>query len=118
MDPRASPDASMLVDLMVDTLFALDAHGLILFASPSCVALLGYAPHELVGQYMIEFVHTEDRGRTLNAVWRIMAGQGPARFRNRWMHKDGREVPIEWAARWSAVHQVRVAVAREVVAPV
>ena len=102
---------------MVDTLFVLDAHGLLLFASPSCESLLGYKPEELAGQYMIEFVHPDDRGRTLNAVWRIMSGQGPARFENRWRHKDGRDVPIQWAARWSAEHQVRVAVAREVIAP-
>ena len=117
MDQRAIPDAATLLDLMVDTLFVLDAHGLLLYVSPSCEQLLGYKPSDLVGQYMIEFVHPDDRGRTLNAVWRIMAGQGPARFENRWMHQDGRVVPIQWAARWSPEHQVRVAVARGVVEP-
>ncbi len=117
MDHRSLPDPATLIGLMVDTLFVLDAHGLLLYASPSCEQLLGYRPEELVGQYMIEFVHPDDRGRTLNAVWRIMAGQGSARFENRWKHKDGHDVPIEWAARWSAEHQVRVAVARELKAP-
>ena len=117
MDRRALPDPATLLDLLAGTVFVLDAHGLLLYASATCEPLLGYRPDELTGQYMIEFVHPDDRGRTLNAVWRIMAGQGPARFENRWMHKDGRDVPIQWAARWSAEHQVRVAVAREIKAP-
>ena len=116
MAPRSPPDAAVLLDLMADTLFVLDAHGLLLFVSPSCEQLLGYRSGDLIGQYMIEFVHPDDRGATLNAVWRIMSAPAPGRFRNRWLHKDGREVPIEWAARWSAEHQVRVAVGREIVA--
>jgi PAS domain S-box-containing protein len=116
MEPRPAPDPATLLDLMADTLFVLDAHGLLLFASPSCERLLGYRPDELVGQYMIEYVHPDDRGHTLNAVWRIMAGQAPGRFENRWRHKDGHDVPIQWAARWSPEHQVRVAVARQVLA--
>ncbi len=61
---------------------------------------------------MIEYVHPDDRGRTLNSVWQIQSGVASDRFENRWLHKDGRAVPIQWAARWSERHQVRVAMAR------
>jgi PAS domain S-box-containing protein len=110
-DPRLPPPEKLL-DLLVDTLFVVDEHGRLLYASASCQTLLGYTSEDLVGRYMIELVHPDDRGNTLNAVFRIMANEDGGRFRNRWIHKDGHPVDIEWAARWSAEHRVRVAVAR------
>jgi hypothetical protein len=61
---------------------------------------------------MIEYVHPDDRGATLQAVWRLANVEPTIRFHNRWLHKDGHAVPIDWVARWSDEHQVRVAVAR------
>jgi PAS domain S-box-containing protein len=106
------PDPGRILDLLVDTVFVVDPHGRLLYASASCTELLGYAADELVGNYMVEYVHPDDRGRTLNAVWRIMAGESIARFENRWLHKLGHSVPIQWCARWDPQHQVRVAVGR------
>ena len=41
-----------------------------------------------------------------------MTGEPLIRFENRWIHKNGSSVPIQWNARWDAKHQVRIAVAR------
>jgi PAS domain S-box-containing protein len=106
------PDPATLLDLLLDTVFVLDPHGRVLFASASCEKLLGYKPEELIDQYMIEYVHPDDRGTTLGQVWRIMTGDPAIRFENRWIHKNGSSVPIQWCAAWDARHQVRVAVAR------
>jgi PAS domain S-box-containing protein len=106
------PEPGEILDLLVDTVFVVDPHGRLLYVSASSEALLGYTPAELTGMYMVEYVHPDDRGRTLNAVWRIMSGESIARFENRWIHKLGHSVPIEWCARWDAKHQVRVAVGR------
>ena len=110
------PDPPRILDLLVDTVFVVDPHGRLLYVSASCVDLLGYAVDELVGTYMVEHVHPDDRGRTLNAVWRIMSGEAVTRFENKWIHKLGHSVPIQWCARWDAEHQVRVAVGRKMVA--
>ena len=115
MDQTVRPDPSTVLDLLVDTVFAVDKQGRVLFVSASCEALLGFKPDELVGEYMIEHVHPDDRALTLNAVWRMMSGDAIQRLQNRWMHKDGHPVSIEWTARWSAQHKVRVAVARVVI---
>ena len=106
------PAAADILDLILDAVFVVDRHGRLVYASAGCFELLGYRPHELVGMYMVEMVHSDDRGRTLSAVWKIMAGDPSIRFENRWKHKDGHDVPIQWSARWSEKHQVRVAVAR------
>jgi PAS domain S-box-containing protein len=106
------PTPAELLDLVMDAVFVVDRYGRIVYVSAGCTPLLGYAPAELAGSYVIEHVHPEDRPRTLNSIWQITAGMPSARFENRWKHKDGRDVAIRWAARWSEAHQVRVAVAR------
>ena len=46
-----------------------------------------------------------------------MEGVSATRFINRWMHKFGHQVLIEWAASWSRKHAIRVATARAVEVP-
>lgn len=106
------PDPATILDTLVDTVFVVDPHGLVVYVSASCTTLLGYRQDELAGKYMIEFVHPDDRGPTLGSVWRIMSGEATTLFENRWIHRDGSSVPIQWSAQWDAKHQVRVAVGR------
>jgi PAS domain S-box-containing protein len=115
--PVPVPDARELLDLVQDAVFVVDEHGNFLYVSAGCQNLLGYRPAEMLGKNMIEFVHPEDRVRTLSRVWQIMEGVSATRFVNRWMHKFGHAVQIEWAASWSAKHGVRVATARSVEPP-
>jgi PAS domain S-box-containing protein len=106
------PTPHEILELVADTVFVVDRHGRLLLCNDSAEALLGFAREELLGSYMIEHVHPDDRGDTLNAIWRVMTGSDPVKFENRWRHKDGHDVPIQWNSRWSARHEVRVAVAR------
>ena len=106
------PSPPELLELVSDTVIVVDRHGRLLFASRAAEPLLGFKPDELLGSYMIEHVHPDDRGLTLNAVWKVMNSDGPVHFDNRWRHKDGHDVPLHWASRWSERHQVRVATAR------
>ncbi len=103
-----------LLDLMVDMVCVVDPHGRFLYLNRSCEALLGCTPEELLGRYMIELVHPDDRGPTLLTVWRIMQGNPEMHFENRYVRKDGRVVHVMWSARWSEEHQFRVAVGRDV----
>jgi PAS domain S-box-containing protein len=104
--------AETLLDLIVDTVVVVDAHGRFLYTSASCEALFGYTADELRGAYMIELVHPEDRGRTLQASWQVMSGQPVVGYRNRYIRKDGSIVTVEWSSQWSEQHDIRVAVAR------
>ena len=117
MDGPQLPEPREILDLVQDAVFVVDEHGNFLYVSAGVQELLGYRPAELIGRTMIEFVHPDDRGRTLNRVWQIMEGVSATRFINRWMHKFGHEVLIEWAASWSQKHAIRVATARAVEVP-
>jgi PAS domain S-box-containing protein len=117
MNEARVPDPAELLDLVQDALFVIDEGGTFLLVSAGCQYLLGYRPAEMLGRNMIEFLHPEDRERTLTRVWQIMAGISATRFRNRWFHKLGHPVEIEWACNWSETHRVRVATARAVEPP-
>jgi len=114
MDAPQLPEPREILDLVQDAIFVVDEHGNLMHVSAGVQNLLGYRPAEMIGRNMIEFVHPDDRGRTLSRVWQIMEGVSATRFVNRWMHKFGHAVLIEWAASWSQKHRIRVATARAV----
>ena len=117
MDAPQLPEPRDILDLVQDAIFVVDEHGNFLYISAGCQNLLGYRPAEMMGKNMIEFVHVDDRSRTLTRAWQVMQGVTATRFINRWMHKHGHEVLIEWAASWSQKHAIRVATARAVDVP-
>ncbi|MDM0118621.1 sensor domain-containing protein [Variovorax arabinosiphilus] len=110
-------DAAFLtsvMDLLVDTICVVNVEGRFVFVSAACRQTFGYTPAEMIGQPMIDFVHPDDRARTLARVDNIYAGTKEPHFENRYVRKDGSTVHIMWSARWSPEAGVRVAVARDV----
>ncbi|PKO63759.1 MAG: diguanylate cyclase, partial [Betaproteobacteria bacterium HGW-Betaproteobacteria-17] len=102
------------MDLLLDAICVVDARGCFVFVSAAGERIFGYAPAEMIGRPMTDFVFHADRARTLQAVDEMMKGQPQPYFENRYVRKDGQIVHIMWSARWSAADQVRVAVARDV----
>lgn len=101
-------------DLMLDAIFLVDAQGKCLSVTGACERIFGYMPAEMVGKYMLDFVHPEDRERTLQSIDRVMGGYQQRYFENRYLRKDGQVVYISWSAAWSEARQVRIGVARDV----
>lgn len=112
--PPAGPEE--LTDLLLDAICIVDAQGRFLAIRGACEAIFGYEPAEMVGRPVMDFVYEADRGRTLQAVDRIMDGYLQRHFENRYVRKDGRLVHIMWSARWVPEKGVRIAVARDVTA--
>ncbi len=106
--------SNKVMDLLLDAVCVVDAEGRYLFVSAAFETVFGYAPGEVIGRQMMEFVFPDDRGRTLAAVGEIIAGQAQPHFQNRYVRKDGQVIDIMWSARWSEEDQVRIAVARDV----
>ena len=103
-----------VMDQLIDAVCVVDVQGRFLFVSAAGETIFGYKPEEMLGRRMIDLVHPDDRARTLNAVVEIVAGTHRPNFENRYVRKDGSVVHIMWTAQWSAEHEVRVAVARDV----
>jgi len=90
----------LLTDNMTDLIGQTDVRGVILYASPSHKAIVGYAPEELMGKNLPDFAHPEDRERALRVVQGAFKSRSPASLEFRFRHKDGRYVWLEAAGRF------------------
>lgn len=110
---REIEERSRLFDLSPDLILTTDHEGKILRVSPSCTAIVGYGPKELVGRNGAEFVQPDDL-ETARAEIRIARrGQQRRNFETRWIHKDGRVVPLAWSCVWSDREQCHFFIGRD-----
>lgn len=103
-----------IVDLLLDTIFAIDADGRVVYVSAGCERTFGYSQRELTGRELFDLVVLEDRERTIAEAARVMSGKPRIGFENRYARKDGRQVHIMWSACWSEQDGLRIGVARDV----
>jgi diguanylate cyclase (GGDEF)-like protein/PAS domain S-box-containing protein len=113
MTPTLPPLAEVL-DLMPDAVCVVDPEGRLLFVNASFQRIFGYAPEEVVGRQLFSLLHPDDLEMTTTQAERVMAGELQRHFRNRYVHKDGHIVDIQWSARWLPEHRVRIGVGHEV----
>ena len=108
------PPLAHVLDLLPDAVCVVDAAGRFLYVSASFERIFGYASDEVVGRPIFDLVHPDDRETTMQQAERVMDGALQRHFRNRYVHKDGRTVDIQWSARWVPEYGVRIGVAHEV----
>ena len=108
------PPAIELLDLLPDAVCVVDADGRFLYVSASFERILGYSREEILGRQTFDLVHPDDRAATRQAAGEVMAGALQRHFRNRYVHRDGHSVDIQWSARWHPGYGVRVAIGREI----
>lgn len=108
------PPLEDLLDLMPDAVCVVDAEGRLLFVNASFERIFGYTPEEVLGRTIFDMVHPDDRASTRDQAAKVTAGTLQLHFRNRYVHKDGHNVDIQWSARWLPEHRVRIGVAHDV----
>ncbi len=80
----------------IDLLCIADTQGFFRKLNPEWERTLGYPLSGLEGKRFIDFVHPEDREKTLKAVEQLSGGKEVAGFVNRYWHADGSYRWIEW----------------------
>ncbi len=80
-----------------DLMVVLDNVGVFRRVNPAWTALLGYAPDELVGRHVNEFVLPENHSETIAAYEEAAGGNEISAF-NGYRHKDGSVRLISWVA--------------------
>ncbi len=108
------PSHADILALMPDAVCIVDIDGRFLFVNASFERILGYAADEVIGRSIFNLVHPDDRVATIEQAEQVTAGALQRHFRNRYIHKDGHSVDIQWSARWLPDHGVRLGVAHEV----
>lgn len=66
--------------------------------NPAFTQNLGYSVEVLSGHPFLDFVHPEDKEKTIEAVSDLARGCILAQFQNRYQHRDGHYVWLEWSS--------------------
>jgi PAS domain S-box-containing protein len=103
-------------DLSIDMLCFLDFSGYFKRLNPAWERTLGFTREELMSRPFIEFVHPDDRERTLNQNRDVRGGGHALGFENRYLCKDGSYKWFLWNAAPDAAERVIYSVARDVTA--
>ena len=100
----------------IDMLCQLGFDGYFKRLNPAWERTLGFTLQELMSRPFIEFVHPDDRARTLEQNARVRAGGQALGFENRYLCKDGSHRWLLWNATQESAEQVIYSVARDITA--
>ena len=95
-------DLATFFDVSLDLLVIRDLAGFIVRVSASWASTLGYEPDDLVGRAILSLVHPDDLAATLDSVTEVENRRPDAPVKghvNRYRHRDGHYVTLEWRAR-------------------
>ncbi len=84
-----------------DLIMVMDSRGSLVQISPSCEAVLGYRPREMIGRSGADFIHPDHLENARREMRALRGGQRPTIADTRYIHKDGREVRLSWLGTWS-----------------
>lgn len=110
---RANDKLNKVMDSSLDIICTVTAEGVFKQVSKASEAMWGYTPGELIGRKFTEFIYPEDLPKTEDQIGLVMTGNKMTYIKNRYVHKSGRIVPMEWSARWDPKEQLRYAVGRD-----
>lgn len=98
----------------IDMLCFLDFNGYFKRLGRAWEQTLGFSIDELLSKPFIEFVHPDDRERTLSQNRQVRAGGRARSFENRYLCKDGSYKWLLWNSVPDPEHQIIYAVARDI----
>jgi PAS domain S-box-containing protein len=78
-----------VVEELKDFLHILTPDGRLVYLSPSGKQLTGYSSEELVGKFVVDFIHPDDSGIFVREFNESIASGNPLRFFYRFRKKDG-----------------------------
>ena len=117
-DPASIEEGQRLFDrffdVSIDMLCVLSFNGYFKKLNPAWERVLGYTVQELMARPFIEFVHPDDRERTLDQNKEVRRGGRALGFENRYLCKDGSHRWFKWNAAPDFPEQTIYSVARDV----
>jgi PAS domain S-box-containing protein len=84
-----------------DLILVADRKGVFVQVSPSCEAVLGYTPEEMIGRNGADFIHPDDLRKARDEMRASRRGRRARSTDARYIHKDGHVVTLSWTASWS-----------------
>ncbi len=97
-----------------DVICSIDADGKFSAINPAVSKVLGYAPEELIGARLVQFVHGDDVDKTLDALKKNIADKGELAVENRLLRKDGSTVDLLWSLHWTDAEKSTICVLHDI----
>jgi PAS domain S-box-containing protein len=111
---QAQAELDRIFNLSSDLIAVADFEGHLRRVNPAFERTLGYSSEELRSRPYVEFVHPDDRSRTLQAADELAQGRDLVEFENRNLRKDGSVRWFLWSARSVPGESVIYAAARDI----
>jgi PAS domain S-box-containing protein len=111
---RAQEDLDRIFMLSPDMITVADFEGRFTRVNPAVERILGYTEEESLSRSYLDFVHPDDRERTVSEAAAITEGQPTLSFENRYMAKDGSYRTLEWTTVPVVAQRLMYGVARDV----
>jgi len=92
---KSESDLRKITDNMMDMIRYTDMNGVIEYASPSHMNILGYMPEDLVGRAALDTVHPDDIEKIRNLSRRMKKSDLKAKLEYRMKHSDGHYLWVE-----------------------
>ncbi|MGY2894404.1 PAS domain S-box protein [Deinococcus sp. UYEF24] len=86
------------LDLSADLIASIGPDNRFKSVSAASTCILGYAPEEMIGRPTSDFIHPDDRPVTFTDVRHIPSGAFAGTLHNRYLHRNGKVVWLEWSA--------------------
>ena len=94
---RREKQFRLLADNATDIIARVSFDAVVLHISPSCASIVGYAPEEMLGRKMTDYIFEDDLAPTASEFGKIIKFNPPGaqRIEYRLRHKDGRLIWVE-----------------------
>ncbi len=102
---QEAEERQRLFETSQDLIIITDRRGVLTRVSPSSLATVGYRPEEMIGRVGAEFIYPEDLNTARTEMRLARRGRNTRDFKCRYVHKDGRIVPLAWSGVWSEPEQ-------------
>ena len=110
---RAEEERDRFFSLSLDMLCTAGTDGYFKQLNPTWMNALGYTREELLSKPFIEFIHPDDRARTIEATKQLSRGWEIVDFENRYICKDGSSKWLSWKSMSIPEDEIIYAVARD-----
>jgi|GEM_PF-3134817 len=87
-----------MLERSVDLVCITGMDGSFRYANPAWKRMLGYSGEELLSRPWRDFIHPDDREKTLAKIRALQKDHRTLGFENRYLHKDGSVRTISWTA--------------------
>ncbi|HEY6604010.1 MAG TPA: PAS domain S-box protein [Xanthobacteraceae bacterium] len=98
---RQTEELRRIFETSQDLIMVMDSRGFLVQISPSCEAILGYRPEEMIGRSGADFIHPDHLETSRQEMRAARRGERPKMSDTRCFHKNGQAIWLSWLGTWS-----------------